>query len=56
MLVTIVTVLPSVNAFVEPEMQAAKTNVKPFNPYLVGLLVLGLMTVAASVAAYVVYR
>ena len=53
LLVTIVTVLL---AFVEPEIPAAKKTATTSHRYLVGILVLGLMTVAAGVAAYVVYR
>ena len=61
LLVTIVTVLPNDNyALVDSEIQGKKNKKKTtetlFYPYLVGLLVLGLMTVAAGVAAYVIYR
>ena len=63
LLVTIVTVLPNDNniyALADSEIQGKKNKKKTtetfFYRYLVGLLVLGLMTVAAGVAAYVIYR
>ena len=61
-LFTVVTVLPSANyALVDPEiivLQKTKknTNMTPFYPYQVGLLVIVLMAVVAGVAAYAIYR
>ena len=60
LLVTVVTIiLPNDNyALVDPGTEGKKKNrnLTPFYPYLVGLLVLGLMTVSAGVAAYAIYR